>query len=237
VPPRYAYWTILIDDKPTAFRAADREDLLPTLHQLQRKNSNVVMKWFARGRVWDSPDQAQWAGKNIEREKRAGDWRPGGEHRDPRARFDKRAKQKGRERTAAPPARPFQEREDKRPRDKATGPPRRDRPWTGKPKTARPQGDPRAADPKRVAPHQRPWAAKPRAHGDRPWAAKPRAGGGQSPRGTNPRGPSPRRDQRGGDMRARDPRENERPKRRDDTPGPPPPPEQIVTKPKPPERG
>ena len=31
MPPRYAYWTILIDNKTTAFRARDREELVPTL--------------------------------------------------------------------------------------------------------------------------------------------------------------------------------------------------------------
>ena len=29
MPPRYAYWTILIDQKPTAFRAREREELMP----------------------------------------------------------------------------------------------------------------------------------------------------------------------------------------------------------------
>jgi hypothetical protein len=92
MPPRYAYWTILIDQKPTAFRARDKEELLPTFHQLQRKNSDVVMKWFARGKLWDTPEQAQWAQRNMERprEKRGRDWRPGGEHKDPRDRFKKR---------------------------------------------------------------------------------------------------------------------------------------------------
>ena len=56
MPPRYAYWTILIDSKPTAFRAREREELLPTFAQLRRTNSDVVMKWFARGRLWDSPE-------------------------------------------------------------------------------------------------------------------------------------------------------------------------------------
>lgn len=94
MPPRYAYWTILIDNRPTAFRARDKEELLPTLYQLKRKNADVVMKWFARGRLWDTPEQAQWAGKSLEgtREKRGRDWRPGGQHKDPRARFDKRKK-------------------------------------------------------------------------------------------------------------------------------------------------
>ena len=58
MPPRYAYWTILIDRKPTAFRARTAEELLPTLHQLRRTNPDVVMKWFARGRVWESPQAA-----------------------------------------------------------------------------------------------------------------------------------------------------------------------------------
>jgi hypothetical protein len=92
MPPRYAYWTILIDRKPTAFRARDKEELAPTFHQLQRTNSDVVMKWFARGKLWDTPEQAQWARRNMERprEKRERDWRPGGEHKDPRDRFKKR---------------------------------------------------------------------------------------------------------------------------------------------------
>ena len=54
MPPRFAYWTILIDDKPTAFRAREREELQPTFTQLQRKNTNVVMRWFARGKLWAS---------------------------------------------------------------------------------------------------------------------------------------------------------------------------------------
>jgi hypothetical protein len=86
VPPRYAYWTILIDNGPTAFRARDQADLLPTLHQLKRTNPTAQMKWFARGRLWDNPEQAQWALKKMPKpaEQRGRDWRPGGEHKDPR---------------------------------------------------------------------------------------------------------------------------------------------------------
>jgi len=90
MPPRFAYWTILIDNAPTAFRARDREDLLPTLHQLKRTNADVVMKWFARGRLWESMEQEHEDFQQIKiREKRGRDWRPGGDHKDPRARFDK----------------------------------------------------------------------------------------------------------------------------------------------------
>jgi hypothetical protein len=94
VPPRYAYWTILIDNRPTAFRAREKEEMLPTFHQLRRTNRDVVLKWFARGRLWETPEAAQAAGRQTAaaREKRGSDWRPGGAHQDPRDRFKKRGK-------------------------------------------------------------------------------------------------------------------------------------------------
>ena len=94
MPPRYAYWTILIDNRPTAFRASDSADLLPTLNQLKRTNPNAEMKWFARGKLWDNPEQAQWAARNLPKtaERRGREWRPGGTHKDPRARPGKTQK-------------------------------------------------------------------------------------------------------------------------------------------------
>jgi hypothetical protein len=105
MPPRYAYWTILIDNKPTAFRARDQADLLPTLHQLRRTNRDVVMKWFARGRIWESPEAER--ARRLTREQRlteAGQrrrraeagWRPGGDHKDPRERVKRRRNRKPR---------------------------------------------------------------------------------------------------------------------------------------------
>jgi len=86
VPPRFAYWTILIDQQPTAFRARDAEELRPTLAQLRRTNKDVVLRWFARGKLWESPQAERDAGrKRAPIEKRTTAWRPGGEHRDPRA--------------------------------------------------------------------------------------------------------------------------------------------------------
>ena len=87
MPPRFAYWTILIDNKPTAFRARDRQELLPTVAQLKRKNEHVELKWFAQGRLWDSPEAQYAAGRRPQApaEKRRDDWRPGGQHKDPRA--------------------------------------------------------------------------------------------------------------------------------------------------------
>jgi hypothetical protein len=92
MPPRFTYWTILIDGQATAFRAHTREALLPTLVQLQRTNPGAEMKWFARGRIWDSPEAAAEAlGKQRTkpRESRGPGWRPGGAHKDPRERFKK----------------------------------------------------------------------------------------------------------------------------------------------------
>jgi hypothetical protein len=103
VPPRFAYWTILIDNAPTAFRARDAQELLPTFNQLKRTNKDVVLKWFARGRLWESQEQEredfQRRRRAVERpreprEARGKDWRPGGAHQDPRARFDKKRRPK-----------------------------------------------------------------------------------------------------------------------------------------------
>jgi len=100
MPPRYAYWTILIDNKPTAFRAREKDDLLPTFHQLRRTNPEVVFKWFARGRLWESPEEANAAQRRPKAatEKRGRDWRPGGRHEDPRARFKRSPRDRGRRR-------------------------------------------------------------------------------------------------------------------------------------------
>lgn len=169
MPPRYAYWTILIDNKPTAFRARDKEELQPTFRQLQRNNTDVVMKWFARGRVWDTPEQARWAGSHLEgtREKRGREWRPGGKHEDPRARFDKR---KSNSRPGNAPG---------------TAAPRADRSSTKKPATGPEQERQRAAKP--PAEGQRPWSPKPPREGQPPWSGKPPREGQRSGRPKPPR--------------------------------------------------
>jgi hypothetical protein len=93
MPPRFAYWTILIDGRPTAFRARDQQELLPTFHQLKRTSEDVVFRWFARGRLWESQRQEREARRQPKAPaevRRARDWRPGGQHEDPRARFAKK---------------------------------------------------------------------------------------------------------------------------------------------------
>src|SRR4051812_19172104 len=108
MPPRYAYWTIIAGGLPTAFRAADRDELMPTFQRIKEKHPDAEMKWFARGKLWESQDAARAAdrrgggsprGGRTERsfvsseprrpqgERRPREWRPGGEHRDPRQKF------------------------------------------------------------------------------------------------------------------------------------------------------
>ena len=61
MPPRHTYWTILFGDKPTAFRSATQEELLPTFKQIQAKHADAVMMWFARGKLWRSEEEARAA--------------------------------------------------------------------------------------------------------------------------------------------------------------------------------
>jgi hypothetical protein len=114
MPPRHHYWTIILEGKPTAFRAHTQDELVPTLRQLQVRHPDAVMKWFARGRLWDSQEQERaeaFARRRTPREQRPRDWRPGGEHADPRDRFkiprdEKRRRFAERTRRDRPPARP-----------------------------------------------------------------------------------------------------------------------------------
>src|SRR5436190_9759493 len=61
MPPRHTYWTILFGDKPTAFRSATEEELLPTFKQIQAKHPDAVMMWFARGKLWPNEEAARAA--------------------------------------------------------------------------------------------------------------------------------------------------------------------------------
>src|SRR3954471_21393422 len=107
MPPRFSYWTIIPGGLPTAFRAAEREELLPTFTRLKQKQPDAEMKWFAHGKLWASPEEAREHAErrraaadgrprrddrprgsdSSQREARGRDWRPGGEHRDPRQQF------------------------------------------------------------------------------------------------------------------------------------------------------
>jgi 23S rRNA pseudouridine2605 synthase len=167
MPPRYAYWTILIDDKPTAFRAREREELQPTFVQLQRKNTNVTMQWFARGRLWASREaerddfqmrkhaaaapRDRHADRPEGADRRGSEWRPGGAHKDPRDRFKKKNR----------PERAWSEKDPATQRD-------RDKPGFAASSPREPRGS--SSDPRTSGGG---WSNKPGGSGKRPWTRKP----------------------------------------------------------------
>jgi hypothetical protein len=97
MPPRYTYWTILAGGLPTSFRAADQEDLLPTFRRLQERHPDAELKWFQRGKLWESPEAALADLRKVTAP-RSRDWRPGGEHRDPREPFKKAKRERNQDR-------------------------------------------------------------------------------------------------------------------------------------------
>ena len=152
MPPRYAYWTIIAGGLPTAFRAADREELLPTFQRIKEKHPDAEMKWFARGRLWESQEEARRP--SAERQKtRDWNWRPGGEHRDPRQKFVDAKKQRNarirterwqRKNTAPAPRKAWirgQETEEPRQPPRPRGPNREPRPDENPDPTPPPQPD------------------------------------------------------------------------------------------------
>jgi len=202
MPPRYTYWTIILDGQPTAFRARERDDLEPTLRQLRARNPTAALKWFAHDRLWESPDEARRARdarSHAAGERRDRDWRPGGDHKDRRLEF-RRKQQEERQRRKAERERPRGPRPprfgDGKPSDQPPGgnrPPwqrdsrgaqggagrqpwNRERPWSNRPGSDRPQGD-------------RPRSDRP--HTDRPWRDRPRES--RPPAGDRPDRPRDRK--------------------------------------------
>jgi hypothetical protein len=272
MPPRFAYWTIILDGTPTSFRMHERDEILPLFNQLKIKNPTALLKWFSGGKLWDSPEQAREerqlervrqfreerkeraheaheahgesehgpgrgdghgqredplaefrrqhgrpadgsddpslrvgggfaprAGGPDRRESRGApprgprsergrDWRPGGEHKDPRDKYKLppgEARKRWKERNLGPRGpKPF------------GGPPRGDRPFSNKPGGGRPIGGKPRGD--------RPFGGKPggdRPFGDRPRGPKPfgQKSFGSKPFGGPPRGPKPFGSKPGGD--------------------------------------
>jgi len=61
MPPRYAYWTIIVDDQPTAFRAGALDDIMPTFNRLKEKQPTAKLMWFQSGKLWASRIDAREA--------------------------------------------------------------------------------------------------------------------------------------------------------------------------------
>jgi hypothetical protein len=164
---------------------------MPTFQRIREKHPDAEMKWFARGKLWDSPEAARirhddgrgrrpFSEKRGEgnrdrrdapgakphgrpdQEKRGRDWRPGGEHRDPRQKFVDAKKQQNAalrkerwERKNAPPrAKPHGE--PPRPEVRRESHPGGRDNWRDRPRESpgakpgnwrdRPHGDPRRPD-------------------------------------------------------------------------------------------
>jgi len=187
MPPRFSYWTIPAGGLPTSFRAAEREDLLPTLRRLQERHPDAEMKWFQRGKLWSSPEEAQSAFQKPA-EQRPRDWRPGGEHRDPREPFKKQKRERNQARR--------QQRFDRKHGGVAPKSPERERHITERqPRTDRPRTDwPRSEQSR----SDRPRSDRPRT--DRPRTDRPRV---DRPRNDGPPGhrPGPRAPSKGGRRR------------------------------------
>ena len=211
MPPRFAYWTILVGGPPTASRATDREELLPTFKRLQEKHPDAVMQWFSRGKLWESPAAAKAffeRGRVSHDDKpRARDWRPGGEHRDPRQKYidakkarnvEGRKKRFERRQQGEPGGRPDAPRDwtpqapSSRPDSRRSERPRPQGPggWTDRPTGPKPEG-------------RRDWTDRPtgpKPEGRRDWTDRPPAprapggppagkGGGRPSGPRAPRGP------------------------------------------------
>jgi hypothetical protein len=249
MPPRHAYWTIIIDDQPTSFRAHDVEELLPTFNRLREKNPTAQLKWFERGQLFDTRDAARqqgygqgerrWEGPRPDRDdpghRRDGDtggrgsrpadrgeggrdknWRPGGEHRDPRQKY-KDAKKAKWDRFKQTLRTRWEEKQGSR-EGEIPGPPKTlppPRPDDGE--FTPPHGDPMRPKLKPPALSERKRVDGPprESSWERPRDDRPR---GDRPRGDRPRGdrPDDQRDWRRDDNRPpRPPRDGEREARRD----------------------
>ena len=261
MPPRYSYWTILAGGLPTAFRAAERDDLLPTFNRILEKHPDAEMKWFARGKLWDSPDAAR---EETEARRRPPDSRPEGRpegrrpdfarpesrgSRPPRKPDDRRGPPPARtddDRGARPLSRP-PERPDDRGAPPSSRPPggsavRKDRNWRpggehrdprqkfkdakklqnqdrrqerfdrkNRPPREKPHGDP-------LRPEVPPWRDRPGPPAARKPAPRPFGRGPQVPRGGGTGKPPFSGPPRQGPPRDRDARPKGPPRDRDDRP-------------------
>ena len=244
MPPRFAYWTILAGGLPTSFRAADKDELMPTFRRLKEKHPDAEMKYFARGRLWESPEQARLA-LAPKPQQRGRDWRPGGDHRDPRQRFKDANKARNQDRRQQRWERKTDDRRAEVPKARPHGDPlapRTDRHVNAKGSR---QGD---ARPYKERPFDKPRGRSFGKSEGRPFHAAQGRPPRSKPHGDRFRTESPQRPfrpstkrpfERNQEAPPRPPRpEREPPPSRDPKPEPPPrPSEPMIKPPGPPERG
>lgn len=189
MPPRYAYWTILVDNQPTAFRASSQEDLLPTFKRLKEKNPSAVMMWFQNGKLWPSRIDAQEAMRARGEMGRRGDAKQGGGFRDRKNGFGA----EGRESRRSAP-REGGPRRDERPAWKPKGGGFSPRPKTqdSGPLEWKPKGEftpsPRRSEKPEWKPKGRGFSPRPKSQDSRPLDWTPKSGyTGPKPEGVSPK--------------------------------------------------
>ena len=172
MPPRYAYWTIIVDDQPTAFRAGALEDIMPTFNRLKEKQPTAKLMWFQRGRLWPSRIDAREAMQVRGERGRYSDPRQDGGDRTPsRERPKWKSKDFSSPRPPKPSSPEHREKPEWKPKGSLAGPPpafRAKAVWKPKGSSvwAKPEWKPRGASSDRPA-----W--KPKGAGDRPaWKAR-----------------------------------------------------------------
>ena len=84
MPPRYVYWTIIVDGQPTAFRSGSLEDIMPTFNRLKEKQPSAELKWWQNGQLWPSRHDAQDFMRARGERGRAKDPRQGGDPDNPK---------------------------------------------------------------------------------------------------------------------------------------------------------
>jgi hypothetical protein len=163
MPPRYAYWTIIVDDQPTAFRAGALDDIMPTFNRLKEKQPTAKLMWFQSGKLWPSRIDAREA-MQVRGER--------GRYSDPKQDGgDKisRERPKWKSKDFSNPKPPAARAERTEPFDSA-------RPKSGVAQDRRPEWKPRSSNPKPEAPNREQstkpeW--KPKAPGAKPeWKPK-----------------------------------------------------------------
>ena len=179
---------------PTAFRSRFRDDLVPTLKQLQRTQPDATLRWFYRGRFWASPEEEREAFESRRRmsSDRGEGWRPGGLHKDPRAKYQKTRDQKRaqfkRRSWGNRPSGPGGPAGPSDPADPKGGGSPAPKPWSGQ----KPYGRPKS---------HKSWSGPKSSSGPKRWGGPKGSWGGprRSNRPTGPRGPrGPRGPGRGG---------------------------------------
>lgn len=183
MPPRYAYWTIIVDDQPTAFRAGALEDIMPTFNRLKEKQPTAKLMWFQSGKLWPSRIDAREAMQvRGERGRYSDPRQDGGDKTPSRERPKWKSKDLSSPRAPKPSSPEHREKPEWKPKGSLAGPPpafkasrlspqpaRAPLPRTPRPerdakavwKPAKPEWKPRGASSDRPA-----W--KPKGAGDRP---------------------------------------------------------------------